>query len=72
MRALFIIPSAALSGRAADFLKLANTAPEMRGATMTVKKENPGGWHATGAEGLGIWIDSHDLPQFGDRLQVIL
>jgi len=44
----------------------------MRGATMTVKKENPGGWHATGAERLGTWIDSHDLPQFGDRLQVIL
>ena len=74
MRVRFMIPSAAFSGRAAVFLKLANTAPEMRGATtMTVKKEDPGnaGTRA-GAEWFGSWMNNHDLQHPGDGLQVVI
>jgi hypothetical protein len=43
----------------------------MRAVFTITMKENPGSWHATGVEGLGIWIDFHDLQHRSGTPQVI-
>jgi len=35
-----------------------------------IAKENPGSWHATGAEGLlGSWMNNHDIQYLDGTLQ---